>query len=289
MAMTKTRLREIVRALKVTDHNDYRHFLALVYEACKAEDESYSYVRFSADIGVGSTNAHSLIAGRRRMTLKVAERISSALNITGVQKKYFLSLVEQKRAKSTAERDAIFAQRLELRQKTLPTELDKRQLAFFENWYNAAILEILRLEDSRDDAGWLSKTLMPAVPQAKVAESLALLVDLGYLSHDGKRQRLYPTDVTITTGNEVFGMAIASYHRQMLKLAIDSLDEVPAEDRDISAVTLMATPELIAKIKDELSTLRKKFLALAAAESAATDVVQLNLQLFPLNKKGDDR
>ena len=288
MALSKTKLREIVRSLNVTDHSDVRDFLALVFAAAKAEDPSYSYVRFSEDLGVGSANAQSIIAGRRKLTLKAAERLCEALAMTGVQKRYFLNLVEQKRAKSATERDAIFDERLELRQRLLPTELDRRQLAFFEHWYHAAILEILRLEEAKDDAVWLSNELSPTVPESKVEESLKLLTELGYLRRDDKRQRLYPTDVTITTGNEVIGLALVSYHRQMLKLAMDAIEGVAAEDRDISALTLMATPELVAQFKDEVAGLRKRFLALAAAEPHATEVVQLNMQLFSLKKRKGD-
>jgi uncharacterized protein (TIGR02147 family) len=285
MALSKTKLREIVRSLNVTDHSDYCDFLALVFAAAKAEDPSYSYVRYSEDLGVGSANAQSIIVGRRKLTLKAAERLCEALTMTGVQKRYFLNLVEQKRAKSTTERDSIFDERLELKQRLLPTELDRKQLAFFEHWYHAAILEILRLEEARDDAAWLSHELSPTVPESKVEESLKLLTELGYLRRDDQRQRLYPTDVTITTGNEVIGLALVSYHRQMLKLAMDAIEGVAAEERDISALTLMATPELVAQFKDEVAGLRKRFLALAAAETHATEVVQLNMQLFPLKKK----
>ena len=285
MALSKTKLREIVRSLNVTDHSDYCDFLALVFAAAKAEDPSYSYVRFSEDLGVGSANAQSIIVGRRKLTLKAAERLCEALTMTGVQKRYFLNLVEQKRAKSATERDSIFDERLELRQRLLPTELDRRQLAFFEHWYHAAILEILRLDEARDDAAWLSNELSPTVPESKVEDSLKLLTELGYLRRDDHRQRLYPTDVTITTGNEVIGLALVSYHRQMLKLAMDAIEGVAAEERDISALTLMATPELVAQFKEEIAGVRKRFLALAAAETHATEVVQLNMQLFPLKKK----
>ena len=285
MALSKTKLREIVRSLNVTDHSDYCDFLALVFAAAKAEDPSYSYVRFSEDLGVGSANAQSIIVSRRKLTIKAAERLCEALTMTGVQKRYFLNLVEQKRAKSTAERDSIFDERLELRQRLLPTELDRRQLAFFEHWYHAAILEILRLDEARDDAAWLSNELSPTVPESKVEDSLKLLTELGYLRRDDHRQRLYPTDVTITTGNEVIGLALVSYHRQMLKLAMDAIEGVAAEERDISALTLMATPELVAQFKEEIAGVRKRFLALAAAETHATEVVQLNMQLFPLKKK----
>jgi uncharacterized protein (TIGR02147 family) len=289
MTLTKTRLKDIVRSLNVTDHQDYRDFLSLIYSACKAEDNSYSYIRFSTDIGVGSTNSHSLIVGRRNLTIKAAEKICQALGMTGVQKRYFLNLVEQKRAKSTGARDAVFEERLALRQRLLPTELDKRQLAFFEHWYHAAILEVLRLDFAKDDSAWLANQLMPSIAQSKVEESLELLKNLGYLQFDAQRGRLYPTDVTITTGNQIAGMAIASFHRQMVKLALAAIDDISADDRDITSVTLMATPNMIELMKDDLAMLRKKFLAMAASESDANEVVQLNLQLFPLMKKGGDK
>src|SRR5688500_4911675 len=143
MGLTKTDLKEIARALKVTDFADFRAFLSMVYSQAKAKDSSYSYTQLSDNLGVGSTNAHGIISGKRVLTLKAAEKIVESLGLAGVQKKYFLTLVKQERAKTAEDRDEAFEERLALRQKELPTELDRRQLAFFEHWYHAAILEIL--------------------------------------------------------------------------------------------------------------------------------------------------
>lgn len=285
MSMTKSQMKEIARSLKVTDHPDYRAFLALIYAEAKARDPSYSYVRMSDDLGVGSTNAHSVINGRRPLTAKAATKICAALGLAGVQKRYFLALVNQERAKSMAEREEAFTERLALRQRILPTELDRKQLAFFEQWYHSAILELMRLEDAEDNAEWIFEHLCPQVPKAQIRESLDLLTELGYLKIERTRKRLYPTDVTITTGNEVLGLAVVSFHKQMLKLAMEAVETVDRERRDISAVTVTASPALLAQFKEEIVALRKRFLKLAAEDKDAKDVVQVNFQLFPLTRR----
>ena len=284
MGLNKTQLKDIARSLKVTDQQDTRSFLALVYAEAKAIDSTYSYVKMSADLGLGSTNAHNIITGKRPLTSKAAMKICDALGITGVQKKYFLTLVQQERATSVGERDEAFQTRVRLKQKILPNDLDRRQLAFFDQWYHAAILEILRLDGAEDSPEWIASKIRPEISVPKARESLELLVELGYLRKDAKKGRLFPTDATISTGNEVAGLALLSFHRQMLKLALDAVESVGSEERDISAVTVSVSPALQIQMKEEIVAMRKRFLALAAQESEPGVTVQVNFQMFPLTK-----
>lgn len=283
--MTKTQLRQIAERLRVTEYPDYRAFLMALYTEAKRIDPSYSYALLSTDLGLGSTNAHGIINGRRPLTEKSGRKIAEALHLTGVDKRWFLAVIRQTRARSNPERDAAFAERLELKRKALPSELSRSQLEFFANWYNAAILELLRLDEAHDDPEWIASTLTPSVPVVDIRASLELLQSLGYLAKSKSHGRLFPTAATITSGNEVRGLALASYHRQMIGLAVRALDDIPQAHRDISAVTVTASPELLAKMKDEIVSLRKRLLAMAAEEGGKSGAIcQLNIQLFPLVK-----
>ncbi len=288
--MNKTRLRQIAEKVQATEHSDYRTFLQAVYAAAKAEETSYSYAKLSTDLGLGSSNAHSVIHGRRPLTEKAGLKIAEELKLNAVQRRYLLALIRQERSDDVGEREAAFAERLELKRKLLPTELSRSQLAFFEHWYHAAILELLRLDRGRDQPEWLAAELRPEVSVGEVKASLALLTELGYLAPSAEKGRLFPTEATISTGNEVRGLALTSYHRQMLALAVRALDSIAQEDRDISAITVAVSADLQAKMKDEIIALRKRFLKLAEEENATTgDIYQLNIQLFPLAKKTKDR
>lgn len=284
MTVTKTEIKEIARALKVTDFANFRAFLSEIYTSAKAKDPNFSFAQLSESIGVGSSNAHGIISGKRSLSLKTAEKISDSLGLTGIQKKYFLNLVKKERARSSTDRDKAFDEVLALRQQELPSELDRKQITFFSQWYHAAILELLRLDEAESTVEWVAENIRPKLVPTRIKESLTLLEDLGYLKFDPARQRLFPAEVTITSGNEVLSLAVMSFHRQMLRLSLDALDNIPREARDISAITVTASPALREQFKNELVALRKRFLQLSAEEKSATEVVQVNLQMFPLKQ-----
>lgn len=285
VGLSKTQLRQLVAGISAGDHDSYRSYLSAVYEAAKEADPTYSFVRLSADLGLSSTNAHSIIKGRRALSEKSASRICDQLSLAATDRRYFLSLVRQEHAKSNAERESAFQERLGLKLKNIESDIDRRRLAFFEHWYHAAILELLRIEDASDQPQWIAAHLQPEISLVKIKHSLELLTSLNYLTFDKTRNRLYPSETRISTGDQVAHLAIQSYHRQMLDLALQAMDQIAAEERDVSAITLRVSAKLRKQFHEELVALRKKFLQLAEQESDGETIIQMNFQLFPLNKK----
>lgn len=285
MGLTATQFKQIAKSVLPTDHSDPRSYLQAVYQALKSHDPQYSYQIYSEDLGLGSANAHGIISGKRPLTEKSAEKIASHLGLTGVQKKYFLAMVLEHRAKSRSVRESAFVSRLELKSRVLPSELDRAQLAFFEHWYHAAILEMLRLPECEGRVDWIYENISPTLSKQKIEESIELLKSLDYVAVDEESGKLIPTDATITSGNEVLGLALHSYHRQMLGLSVDALDQLPREKRDISATTFTVSQRLAEQFKDEVIALRKRFLQLSSEETNHEEVYQLNIQLFSLVHK----
>lgn len=282
----KIGLKDVAAGIAVSDYSDYRSYLAALYQAAKALNASYSYALLSLELGLSSTNGFSVIQGKRDLSEKTATRISDKLQHSASQKKYFLALIRQEHAKTSLEREEAFQELIEIKQRQLPSDADRRQLAFFKHWYHAAILELLGLPHASDKPEWISENLRPSVSVPKVKQSLDLLQELNYLSFDKTKERLFPTEATISTGNEVERLAIFSYHRQMLELATQAMDIIPAEERDIGAITLRVSTQLHEQMKEEIIALRKRFIALANESSESEEILQVNFQLFPLSKKG---
>ena len=282
MSLTKQHLRELVAALSPADFPDYRSYFRAIYEAAKDNDPHYSFVRLSEDLGLASTNAHSVINGKRSLSAKAVERIAQSLNLSAPHRKYLLALVRQEAARTPEEREQAFRDRLELKGKEVDSRVDRNILAFFEHWHHAAIMELLRIESASDDPAWIADALHPKIGLVAIKRSLELLKSLGYLAFDSKRQRLYPSTTRVSTGDEIAYLAIMSYHRQMLDLAVQAMDQVRSEDRDISAITMLVTPELRDEFRRDLIALRKKFLDRAESNQSGTEVVQVNFQIFPV-------
>ncbi len=280
--MNKTKLRKIASETLVSEYTDYKSYLTALYLEAKHNDDSYSYARFSNDLGLGSSNAHCIVKGRRKLTLKAGQKIAEHLKLTSIQKKYLLALIKEENAKTDKEKEDAFEERLQIKKEILPNDMSRQKLSFFEKWYHAAILELLRLDGAKDDPEWISLQLKPEVKQELVSESLDLLEKLGYIEFSEEKQRRYPSKVTISSGNDVKDIALKAFHRQMLKLSNHAIDGFRQSERDISALSITATPEVYQKMKEEIIAMRKRILELSEQAKDEGAVYQLNFQLFPL-------
>jgi uncharacterized protein (TIGR02147 family) len=70
----------------------------------------------------------------------------------------------------------------------------------------------------------------------------------------------------------------------MGRLAIEALDRVPREERNISSSTIFITGETFDTIRKRIEEFRKELLGLADAGQQGERVYQMNFQLFPVSK-----
>jgi uncharacterized protein (TIGR02147 family) len=70
----------------------------------------------------------------------------------------------------------------------------------------------------------------------------------------------------------------------MLKLSASMLTELPGPERDISALTFGIKRSDFPNLKKHLQLMRKELLDFSAKAGEAEDVVQVNIQLFPLTR-----
>ena len=72
-----------------------------------------------------------------------------------------------------------------------------------------------------------------------------------------------------------------------MKRATESMELIPAAGRDISSLTLCLGPSGIEGLKTRIQAFRRELLEFAEAEDDKTreQVVQVNLQLFPLSDR----
>lgn len=289
----KGEFQKLVSAIKPSSFTDYRLYLRKVYEVIKEKAEQYSYIMFTASCGLGETNAMYLhINSGRPLTLKTARKIATGLGLTGNQRSYFLKLVEYQGGKTSEERNKAFQSLLAIKAKCLSGDWDKQKLDFFNCWYHSVIYEILRLSEAKDDPEWLAKNLKPAITAKKVRESLSLLEKLQMIQYDEGKDRLVPTELTISTGSEIRGMVFKGYHNQMIDLALKALSTEEPSNRDISSVTVGVPLSAMGKVKELTAKFRKEILELASELDEKEQILQVNIQAFPLSaeikkRKGD--
>ncbi|MFZ5571535.1 MAG: DUF4423 domain-containing protein [Thermodesulfobacteriota bacterium] len=113
---------------------------------------------------------------------------------------------------------------------------------------------------------------------------MKLLAELGLIQQDGEG-KWQQADQAVTTGPEVHSLAVANFHKEMLRLTAESIDRHPSAERDITGLTLGVSGSRIQRIKELIAALRKELLMMACRDESADQVIQVNFQVFPLSKQ----
>ena len=257
----------------ILQYTNYRVFLRDYYEYKKKTSTAFS-LRFFAEKAGLSSHAHLKLAidGKRNITKNTVTKLIHGLGLENQRAAYFESLVFFNQAQTDADKQIYYAQLIKASPRSKLHKMD----------HHSAILEMVGLKDFRPIPDQISKKLRGLVTPAQVTESLNLLLELGLLvkTANGYRQR----DPLITTDDEVQDMMVKLYHFQMLKLSATMLSDLPGQERDISALTFGIKRSDFPNLKKHLQLMRKELLDFSAKAGEAEDVVQINIQLFPLTR-----
>ena len=267
----------------ILQYTNYRVFLRDYYEYKKKTSTAFS-LRFFAEKAGLSSHAHLKLAidGKRNITKNTVTKLIHGLGLENQRAAYFESLVFFNQAQTDADKQIYYAQLIKASPRSKLHKMDKAQFRIFQEWHHSVILEMVGLKDFRPIPDLISKKLRGLVTPAQVTESLQLLLELGLLvkTANGYRQR----DPLITTDDEVQDLMVKMYHLQMLKLSASMLTELPGPERDISALTFGIKRSDFPNLKKHLQLMRKELLDFSAKAGEAEDVVQVNIQLFPLTR-----
>lgn len=261
---------------------DYRAYLAAFYAAKKKR--GFSFRAFSRSAGLGAPNYLKLvIAGDRNLTPSMATRFADACGLANDAADYFICLVELNQARSVEKRNAAYERLTGFARYRRAHRIDLAQAAYHSKWYLPAIRELVVSPAFREDADWIAETLWPPIKAQEAKSAIETLLELGLLQRDS-HDRLRQHNPVVSTGAQTQSLHIANYHAQMLDRAKASMELVPAASRDISSLTFCLSEDGIAKLKQRLAEIRRELIELAESQSDRGQVVQLNLQLFPLTQ-----
>lgn len=267
----------------VLQYTNYRVYLRDYYEYKKSTTAAFS-LRFFAEKAGLSSHAHLklTIDGKRNITKNTVTKLIHGLGLENQRAAYFESLVFFNQATTDEDKKVYYAQLVKASPRSKLHKMDKAQLRIFKEWHHSAILEMVGLKDFRPIPDQISKRLRGLITPAQATESLNLLLELGLLvkTANGYRQ----SNPLITTDDEVQDIMVKMYHNQMLALSARMLNDLPGPERDVSALTFGIKRSDFANLKKHLQLMRKELLDFSAKVGEAEDVVQINLQLFPLTR-----
>jgi len=269
----------------IYEYMDYRAFLNDMFLFRKQKDSYFSYRYFSNKAGFSSPNFIKLVIdGKRNLTNASIAKVSKGFGFSKQERESLEAMVFMNQAKDHEEKNYYLKKVMSIKGYNNVRKLDKKSYEYFSKWYNLAIREIIMFGGRNFTAEQIAETLSPKITAREAEKALNLLLELGLIRKD-KDGLWEQSDPALTTGPEVQSLAIANFHREMLRLATESIERYPADERDITALTLRVNGAGMEEVKKRIAEFRKELLESALVEEDTDQVIQVNIQAFPLTDK----
>ena len=127
---------------------------------------------------------------------------------------------------------------------------------------------------------------MPEATAGEVRNALELMLRLGLLERDSAGN-YRQVNRWLSNGGAPMSFSLQSMQKQFALLAADALDTIPNVDRNVSGLTFGADEKTYERIEDEVNKFRRTIMDIISKAKKYDRVYRLNLQLFPLSRKGD--
>ena len=270
--------------IEILKYDNYRTFLKdVVHE--QRELNQFSYRKFAKYSGFSSPNfLLLLIQGERNLSQLSAQKLGQAIGLKNIRLSFFSDLVEFNQSNQPSERYEKLQNLLKYRAKLNVQFIEDDVSDYLAHWVHSAIRELLII-NPRLTLDEISSRLSPSITKAETQKSLSRLKSLHLISEENDHFKVLQNN--LSTHHEFVTASAYAYHRQMIQLALESLDRYERHQRNITATTVSLSWENFQKIQNKIQDLRSEIMAISEIDQNKEEVFQFNFQLFPLSLKRD--
>jgi uncharacterized protein (TIGR02147 family) len=276
--------------INIFEYQDYRLYLHDYYDDQKKSKKYFSYRYFSKKAGINaSAFLYYVITGKRNLTKKSIDKISSAIGHSREEYDFFENMVFFNQAKTISEKIMYYARVVECRRAVDISLVDKDRYDYYSKWYHSVIREIVTMVDFKDDFSVLARSLVPSINAKEAKESVALLERLGFIERDSSGL-FHQTETVIGVKPEVQeAFAIERFQMEMLQMALESFDRFPRSDRLSASTTFSISKATFDLFKMKTREFRKELLEIARLDNEPERVFQLTVNFFPISRGFDEK
>ena len=272
----------------IYDYLDYREFVSDRVDHIRDTNPNFSYRYFNKKSGFKSPNhLKQIIDGGKNLGRKGMYGICKGLGLSEKEARFFESLVHFNQAKNFEDKEKHYNELIGRYPAKHPKFLESKFYKIFTHWYYVAILELIRLENFKENAHWISRMLKPNVPVIMVRAAFGDLIEMGLIvrNESGKLER---TEKMIATPEAIRDIAVKRFKHQLCNLAQASIEKDRHFDKENATLTMALSEETFKKIKKKMQDFKDEIRTLVeeCESENRTSVAHMNLQMFKLTNGG---
>lgn len=251
------------------ENSSFRLLLHNEFAKRRSNNRNYSLRAFARSLGIHHGTLSQIINGKRTISETAFNFLTKALTL------------------SPADVDR-YRQSLGFERTDKAVNLTIDSFVVISEWYHDAILELVQLSNFKPDPKWIAKKLGIKVRQVEDAILRLQRLELIDITPTGEWVN-YAKKTAIAVEDEFTNTALKKYQKQVLQMAIDSIDEIPRPDRVNISSTLAIDIKDLPNVKKLVNGFRKKLATYVQRERVkSNEVYQLGICFYPLTNKNQE-
>ena len=275
----------VMNQVAIFNYTNPRQFLLDALQEKQKSQSDFSVRKWAKEMGLTS---HSILVmilqGKRPLRMKHAAFLSKGLNLSTQEKLFLQALIQFDTAKSIEEKELCRLWLSELNPGGQYKTCEIDQFMVISHWVHMTILSMTNLKNFDGSAEQIHKLLKGKASIHEVRSALNRLYELKLIrrNSNGKVEATYER---VTSKDDVVNKGVREYHRQVIDLAKNAIEEQSVEEREFQSFSLGIPHERLVLAKTMIRKFRTQFVkAMSADTGSADDVYQFNLQFFRLTE-----
>ncbi|MGL1934017.1 MAG: TIGR02147 family protein [Fibrobacterales bacterium] len=280
-------------SINIFQYTDYRLFLKDAIQARKSIDKKFSQRFIHQKLGIKSTGwLADILGGRKKISRSNLITLAGLLSVGPREELYLQTLVDYNHSKTVEDKNRNYAKLLTFQE--VPKDIiGKDRFEYFSKWHYAAIREYLFIEPFNGNYTTLSKAIIPEISISEAKAAIVLLEELGMIKRYAGGIFKPAVEHVKKQGDSFAPVYYYNYLKAQMELGIGSMERIPKEERDISAVSATLSEEAFKEIAEDIKVIRKKIVRLSEEENGkfwnsvdgdSRRVYQGVFELFPVSK-----
>lgn len=275
---------------QIQKYLDYRDFLKDWIEWRRAKDSGFSQRVFAREAGLplsSSSLLPAVLKGRRNLSQNLRVQFAAALKLGDRDSQYFELLVQFNQAKSMEEKNHFFSQLAKFRTSRAQI-LQETQMEFFSKWAYSAVRNYFGMDSRQANPAVIGQKLLPKVPATEVQEAIRLLLELGLIKKTANGYTV--SDKHIFTSKDVQAKSARDHLKELTRMGMEVLDQVPPESRQYNALMFTISPAGFQTVKERIRSFMEELREIIDRDQGEDRIYSMTLQLFPnsqLPEKGE--
>jgi uncharacterized protein (TIGR02147 family) len=262
-------------------YQDYREFLLTWIRYLKKE-KGESVKSFSEKVGLSLEYLVRVLKRWQPMSSESFQKILNGLGLSATENSFLEALHCIADTESHAMRLASVKrlQTFSEYRKAHPREHETWR--YLSHWYNVAIREMSTLPGFKLDPEWIQKKLRQKVPRGNIEVALKFLESAGFFQIENGRVKTLLKQVNCAGG--IYRLALGQFHREMLGIAADSIQNVSSDKRFLAGHTVAISPKQYDEVRRILQEALERINQLDSGENSQDDVYHVELLAVPLTR-----